>query len=167
MSLLSSLRPITSPFQRSFGTQVSKFIVQQAPVVSEKEPTATPIVYNSDVAAISGAPLKHANRPVTIYQPSRNVMQSGTHQTRYWKIQYGVQQRWENPMMGWTSSSDPCQALDLQLRFNSKDAAIYFAERQGLKYTVKETHQRRPTLKRTYASNFKYSSGKLRLQVSK
>ena len=73
------------------------------------------IRYRSDVATISGQPVKQANRTVYVYSPARNAMQSGTYQTRYWKIEFPVDERWENPLMGWTSSYVPtgCFGADL------------------------------------------------------
>jgi hypothetical protein len=37
--------------------------------------------------------------------------------------------RWENPLMGWTSTNDP--RMHLTLYFDTKDEALRFAERQG------------------------------------
>lgn len=37
--------------------------------------------------------------------------------------------RWENPLIGWASSSDYQQSL--AMKFWSKEAAIGFAEKQG------------------------------------
>ena len=37
--------------------------------------------------------------------------------------------RWENPLMGWQSSADVMQGT--HLKFNTRDDAIHFAEKQG------------------------------------
>jgi hypothetical protein len=53
----------------------------------------------------------------------------------YINIKYqDIQQRWTNPLMGWSSSADPVQAL--KIKFNSKEEAIRFAERQGYSYWI-------------------------------
>ena len=89
--------------------------------------------------------------------------------------------------------ADPVQAIDLHLRFTSKEAAISFAEKNGAAadpaptlvlwlranlfltvrwgtaqtagwaYTITEPKRRDVSVKRTYADNFRYKPGKLRL----
>ena len=45
--------------------------------------------------------------------------------------------RWENPLMGWTSTGDPYANVgDSALSFDSQEAAVSFAERHGWEYTV-------------------------------
>ena len=45
--------------------------------------------------------------------------------------------RWENPLMGWTSTGDPYAHVgDSALCFDSEEAAIEFAQRHGWDYTV-------------------------------
>ena len=44
------------------------------------------------------------------------------------------------PLMGWTGSIDPLASM--QLGFDSRDAAIAYAERQGLEYEVRGPAQR-------------------------
>lgn len=45
--------------------------------------------------------------------------------------------RWENPLMGWTSTGDPYANVgDSALSFDSEDAAKSFADRHGWDYTV-------------------------------
>jgi len=57
------------------------------------------------LGTISGVPSEHTfNRRVRIYKPAKNAMQSGTNDTHKWKLDYENQERWENPLMGWTST---------------------------------------------------------------
>jgi hypothetical protein len=45
--------------------------------------------------------------------------------------------RWENPLMGWTSTGDPYAHVgDSALGFDSEEAAKAFAERHGWEYVV-------------------------------
>ena len=45
--------------------------------------------------------------------------------------------RWENPLMGWTSTGDPYANLgDHTLVFDSKEAAIDFVQRHGWEFSV-------------------------------
>lgn len=92
-------------------------------------------------------------------------MQSGTAATRQWRLSFNPDvPRWENPVMGWTSSRDPVQAV--QFTFPTKEHAITYAQQQGWAYEVAEADDpvRRP---KNYAENFTYSSGKLRIIKTK
>jgi NADH dehydrogenase (ubiquinone) Fe-S protein 4 len=105
-------------------------------------------------------------------------MQSGLDQTQYWRIDFdnlGGGNRWENPLMGWASrqylvraltevSGDAVQALNL--KFRTKDEAVYFAEKQGWGYAVSEPHQPK-FRKKQYGDNFKYSAAELRFIKTK
>ncbi|CAG8543745.1 7218_t:CDS:2 [Ambispora gerdemannii] len=116
---------------------------------------------------ISGAPEELRYRSVRIYRPSRTAMQSGTHNTKHWRIDFDILEgngRWENPLMGWASSADAVQAL--QIKFATKEDAINFAERQGWDYFVQEPKESVFHVK-AYADNYKYSPGKLRLIKTK
>ncbi|KAF3946577.1 hypothetical protein CMV_027168, partial [Castanea mollissima] len=49
--------------------------------------------------------------------------------------------RWENPLMGWTSTGDPYANVgDAAMSFDSEEAAKSFAERHGWDYVVKKRH---------------------------
>ena len=89
-----------------------------------------------------------------IYQPAKTAMQSGTAKTREWVLDYEPEQPREiEPLMGWTSSGDMRQQV--QLRFATKDEAIAYAERHGISYQVfdEKTSARRPI---AYADNFAF-----------
>lgn len=58
-----------------------------------------------DLSAISGVPEEHIKtRRVRICLPVKNAMQSGTDNLDHWKIEFDTRERWENPLMGWTST---------------------------------------------------------------
>lgn len=42
-------------------------------------------------------------RRVRIFVPSKNAMQSGTDNIQHWSIEFDTRERWENPLMGWSS----------------------------------------------------------------
>ncbi len=89
-----------------------------------------------------------------IFQPAKTAMQSGKGQTKSWVLEYEpTSAREVDPLMGWTSSSDMAQQI--RLRFESKDEAIAYAERNGIAFTVVEP-QARKLVKKSYADNFKY-----------
>ena len=43
--------------------------------------------------------------------------------------------KWDNPLMGWSSSADPLGTL--KLTFDSEEAAIAYADKMGFKYEVR------------------------------
>jgi NADH dehydrogenase (ubiquinone) Fe-S protein 4 len=58
-----------------------------------------------DISTITGVPEEHIKtRFVRIYRPSKNAMQSGTDNTQRWEIEFETRERWENPLMGWSST---------------------------------------------------------------
>lgn len=63
------------------------------------------VTTEENVGIVSGVPEEHIkNRTVRIYQPAKNAMQSGTNNTNFWQIEFETRERWENPLMGWTST---------------------------------------------------------------
>ena len=70
-----------------------------------------------------------------IYKPAKTAMQSGTAKTKEWVLDYEPEQPREiEPLMGWTSSGDMRQQV--QLRFDSAEEAIAYCERHGIAYQV-------------------------------
>jgi hypothetical protein len=90
-----------------------------------------------------------------IYKPARTAMQSGTAKTKDWVLDFEPEQpRAVEPLMGWTSSADMRQQV--QLRFDSKEEAVAYCQRAGIPYRVIEPKEITP---RTiaYADNFAFS----------
>ena len=88
-----------------------------------------------------------------IFKAAKNAMQSGTAKTRDWQLDYEPEQpRAIEPLMGWTSSGDMKQQLSL--RFDTKEDAVAYCEREGIPYQVIEPKAvaRRPA---AYADNLK------------
>ncbi|KAI5059345.1 hypothetical protein GOP47_0025664 [Adiantum capillus-veneris] len=83
---------------------------------------------------------------VVIYSPARTASQQGSAATGKWKINFNSTEKWENPLMGWTSTGDPYANVgDGALTFETKEDAIDFVNKYGWEYTVKEPH--RPIIK--------------------
>jgi hypothetical protein len=90
-----------------------------------------------------------------IYKPAKTAMQSGTAKTKEWVLDYEPEQPREiEPLMGWTSSGDMRQQV--QLRFDSAEEAIAYCDRQGIAYQV---FQSTPPARRviSYADNFAFN----------
>eukprot|EP00794_Sanderia_malayensis_P009878 gene9878-10888_t len=94
------------------------------------------------------------NRKVRIAVPARNAMQSGTYNTRNWTLSFDNQERWENPLMGWSSTSDPVS--NLELNFNTREAAVAYAETQGWTYEIEEPVVKKVNVK-NYGDNFSWN----------
>ncbi|KAL8528841.1 hypothetical protein ACS0TY_006336 [Phlomoides rotata] len=94
-------------------------------------------IKSGEIGMVSGIPEEHLRRRVLIYSPARTASQQGAGKVGRWKINFLSIQKWENPLMGWTSTGDPYANVgDAALSFDSKEAAIEFAERHGWAYTV-------------------------------
>jgi len=92
-----------------------------------------------------------------IFKAAKNAMQSGTAKTRDWQLDYEPEQpRAIEPLMGWTSSGDMKQQLSL--RFDTREDAVAYCEREGIPYQVIEPKvvARRPA---AYADNFAFRRG--------
>ena len=89
-----------------------------------------------------------------IFQPARSAMTSGQGNARRWTLEYAPElPRSVEPLMGWTSSAD--MNSQVRLRFATKEAAIEYAERQGIPYVVEEAKPREPNVRpRGYGGNF-------------
>jgi len=89
-----------------------------------------------------------------IYQPPKTAMQSGRAGTDRWVLEFEPgEARRADPLMGWISAGDT--RAQLRLRFESREAAVAYAEREGIPYVVEEAAARRVRPK-AYADNFKF-----------
>ncbi len=91
---------------------------------------------------------------VRILKPAKTAMQSGQANTREWLLESEPQPKEIDPLMGWISSRDTMQQV--QLWFHTLEEAKAHAERNGWQYVVEEPRVRavRP---KAYADNFAYN----------
>ena len=89
-----------------------------------------------------------------IYQPSRSAMQSGQANTRDWVLEFvPADAKWIDPLMGWTGSDD--MNSQVQLRFETQEAAIAYAEKNGIAFELFEPKRRSHILRQNgYGDNF-------------
>ncbi|HET7408885.1 MAG TPA: ETC complex I subunit [Paracoccaceae bacterium] len=89
-----------------------------------------------------------------IYLPARSAMTSGEANTRKWVLEFFAEEpRSVDPLMGWTSSGD--MNSQVRLRFESKEAAIEYAERNGMAYVVEAPRRRGYNVRpRGYGGNY-------------
>jgi hypothetical protein len=90
-----------------------------------------------------------------IYSPARTAMQSGKGKTGAWLLEYVPEKpKTIDPLMGYTTSTD--MMAQVRLRFETREAAIAYAEKHGLAYRVEEPKQATPK-KVSYSDNFAYA----------
>lgn len=79
-------------------------------------------------------------------------MQSGMAKAKHWCLKFEpIQCKNVEPLMGYTSSTDTRQQLDLT--FETKEDAIAYAKRHGIDYQVSE-HKKRKRIVKAYSDNF-------------
>ena len=91
-----------------------------------------------------------------IFKPSKSVMQSGTAQSKKWvlELEHDMSKSVE-PLMGWTGSNDTNSQV--QLRFQTKDAAIVYAKKNGIPYTLLNHNPRNHIIRENgYGENFSF-----------
>jgi hypothetical protein len=89
-----------------------------------------------------------------IYRPARNAMQSGRARTKQWLLEYEPETpRTIDPLMGWTSSKDMRQQLNLE--FDTAEEAVAYAQAHGIPYQLFEPHLPTPKPK-AYSDNFRF-----------
>ena len=89
-----------------------------------------------------------------IFKPAKTAMQSGQAKTKDWALEFDLEEpRTVESLMGWTSSGDMRQQLNL--RFATKEEAIAYCERHGIAYRVtEEAPQARRAM--SYSDNFAF-----------
>ena len=86
-----------------------------------------------------------------IYRPSKTAMQSGLKKFDKWVIEFVTEKTGINPLMGWESSTDTLN--ELNLKFSSKESAIEYAKKNKIKYELIDSNNRK-IVKKSYADNF-------------
>ena len=88
-----------------------------------------------------------------IYKPARTATQSGTANTRKWVLEFAqAEAKMPDPLTGWAGSGDT--QSQVKLTFATQDAAIAYADKYGIAYTLIPTPPK--TLKiQAYADNFR------------
>ena len=89
-----------------------------------------------------------------INQPSKTAMSSGLARTKGWILEYApASAREVDPLMGWTSSSDT--QSQVKLKFDTKKAALAYAQDHGLEVDVQDPKARKANIRAGgYGENF-------------
>lgn len=89
-----------------------------------------------------------------IHQPARSAMQSGRANTHEWLLEFAPSARTRlDPLTGWVGSGET--RSQLHLRFPTREAAIAYAQSQGIAYELEEPARTRPIKPKVYADNFR------------
>ena len=86
-----------------------------------------------------------------IYIPAKTAMQSGRGKLNKWVLEFVTKDTSINPLMGWESSTDTLD--DLNLKFSTKEQAIDYAKKNNISYSVIEPKKKKFVIK-SYADNF-------------
>jgi len=157
-------RPLTLPGSALARRHASSDAVATATAGGELSQAKAVEQDKESISAFTGAPASQLNsRVVKIYQEAQTV-QNATQNMIGWRLQWEDAQtkRWSNPLMGWTSTSDPLSNTHMTMSFSRAEDAMRFCEQNGWKYEVvqakpnKEIH----SSPKKYAENFKWKGPK-------
>jgi NADH dehydrogenase len=104
--------------------------------------------------AFLGVPAEMLSRKVLIYKPAKTATQHGWAATKQWVMKFSPGPQWTNPLMGWTSTSDPL--TEMSIKFPTKEAALAFAAENGFDSNVSDEEHNLRKNQRTYGSKFRY-----------
>jgi hypothetical protein len=89
-----------------------------------------------------------------IHLPPRSAMQSGRANTAEWVLEFSPQQRSRlDPLTGWIGSGETTRQV--RMMFPTREAAIAYAQAQGIAFEVEEPTRTRPIKPKVYADNFR------------
>ena len=89
-----------------------------------------------------------------IYRPAKNAMQSGKAATKKWRLEFELARAPKpDALMGWISSADTNGQV--RIDFDTKDAAIAFAQSHGIPHQVTEPGEVKRQIK-SYSDNFAF-----------
>mmetsp|Transcript_7191 Transcript_7191/g.8312 ORF Transcript_7191/g.8312 Transcript_7191/m.8312 type:complete len:166 (-) Transcript_7191:572-1069(-) len=92
------------------------------------------------LCAAAGTP-ELVGRKAEIYSPARSAGQQGKSKTGNWQLRFETTEKWENPLMGWTSSGDALYNMaELQKGmqgFTTVEEATRFCEQRGIDYKIR------------------------------
>merc|ERR1711874_388374 len=146
---LGNLRSMSSATTAAGSTEASLDTIEP----EHKDITIT-VDEKVDMGCITGVPEEHIKtRTVRIFVPAANAMQSGNFNTRRWRMEFDERERWENPLMGWSSTGDPLS--NTEANFMSKDDAIAFCEKNGWAWFIESEMKPRP-MRKSYGANFSW-----------
>mmetsp|Transcript_39058 Transcript_39058/g.84979 ORF Transcript_39058/g.84979 Transcript_39058/m.84979 type:complete len:172 (-) Transcript_39058:172-687(-) len=89
---------------------------------------------HTEALSETGGTMAGVGAKVQIFSPSRVASQQGSCNTGFYKLQFEMSPKWENPLMGWTSSADPYSSMAdaaSGMTFKTKESAMEFCKNNG------------------------------------
>ena len=106
-----------------------------------------------EAAALMRIPEIHKKRTVVISQKAQAATTSASHASKAWRLGWKTEERWTNPLMGWTSTADPLS--NTELKFETAEQAARFATKMGWAFEVAAPIERNKQYgTNTYSHNF-------------
>ncbi|KAF9595117.1 hypothetical protein IFM89_037217, partial [Coptis chinensis] len=139
-TFLNSRMAHSLSLQRSFksATRLLRSALLSPSSKSFSADALVPEYSRGDIGCVSGIPDEHLRRKVVIFSLARTASQQGSGKLGKWKINFLSTQKWQNPLMGWTSTGDPYANVgDSALDFDSEESAKAFANNHGWDYVVR------------------------------
>ena len=81
----------------------------------------------------------------------KTAMQSGNSNSKSWIMEFNKENTEKDYLMGWDSSADTSKQV--KLKFNTKEEAIFYANKNNITFDLLEPKKRKIILK-SYADNF-------------
>eukprot|EP00026_Physarum_polycephalum_P021413 Phypoly_transcript_24647.p1 GENE.Phypoly_transcript_24647~~Phypoly_transcript_24647.p1 ORF type:complete len:156 (+),score=21.55 Phypoly_transcript_24647:45-512(+) len=106
----------------------------------------------------SGVPQEVLDQVAIIGKPPPNSMQSLDY-FNYWEVRFPEGRTWNESLMGWTKSDNTSRWARQLMKFNTREAAVAFCERNALSYQV-ENEQPVIYNKKNYGDKFKFRATK-------
>jgi ETC complex I subunit conserved region len=88
-----------------------------------------------------------------IYQQPKTAMQSGRAGTSEWVLDFEPARQNADPLMGWIGGGDTQDQV--RLRFDTRQDAVAYADKNALSYTVELPHARK-FVPKSYSDNFRF-----------
>jgi len=106
---------------------------------------------------LSDKPESEYGRKMRVFMPARSAGTQGVAKVGMWKVEpMNPGKRWGNPLMGWTSTRDPMNAINHGLeRFESREHAVQWCISNGYEYEVSE-----PKVPRRKPKNYAATMGR-------
>ena len=100
LSISESLKKLEAEEASNMQSATEATPIGNMKIISNEDTSFSP----HRVDLLSGMPQEMKKRSVRIYKPAKSATQSGVEKTTKWRMDFDITNKWQNPLMGWTSS---------------------------------------------------------------